>query len=87
MLEERELLYEQVLEEKGSFKRVRRWWRGWHPDLGKLISGWQGEETVQETTVIRPRIIIEVRDGETKDGCLAEEESRVKKVDEATVIC
>jgi len=54
----KEILDEQTIYEQGSFRQVRRWYRGRHPELGRLIqpektlSGdW---ETVAEETVIRP---------------------------------
>jgi len=71
-----ELLCEQVIEENGSFKRVKRWWRGWHPELGKLCFGWQGKETIQEIAVIKPIMIIEVKPAreEFKSAVFPEEE-------------
>lgn len=48
------ILDEQILYQKGSFKRVRQYLRGWHPELGKLHMGWQGRETVVEKEAVAP---------------------------------
>ena len=49
------ILGEQVLSEYGFFRRVRRFVKGKHPDLGILQVGWSGGwETVWETDVFRP---------------------------------
>jgi len=61
MSSERELLCEQVIKENGNFKIVRRWWRGWYPELGRLGFGLQGKETIQEITVIKASKTIEVK--------------------------
>jgi hypothetical protein len=49
-----EILDEHVLYQKGSYKHVKRWLRGVHPELGLITrSGITGElETVQEADVI-----------------------------------
>jgi hypothetical protein len=44
-----ELLDQQVLYQHGLFQRVRRWWRGIHPEKGAITRGWTGWETVEET--------------------------------------
>ena len=49
-----EIVGEQVLYQNGSFRRVRRWIRGWHPELGQLMMGFTGPETVMEVDSIRP---------------------------------
>lgn len=51
-----EILDEQILAQNGSFKRVKRYLRGWHPDLpnARLHMGWQGRETIVEKDVITP---------------------------------
>ncbi len=51
-----EILDEIVLHssETGTYKRVRRWIRGWHAELGSLIWGITGKETIIETDVVRP---------------------------------
>ncbi len=53
-----EILHEQVVEndERGICQRVRRWLSGWHPEEGRLILGWTGEETEVEKTVIKPTV-------------------------------
>ena len=49
-----EILDEQVLHEQGSFRRVRRYLRGWHPELGGILHmGWQGKETIIKCDVIK----------------------------------
>ena len=51
-----ELLSEQVIEKQGSFEKVVRYYRGWHPSLRGAVlmgNGWTGRETRQETTIIR----------------------------------
>ena len=52
----KELLHEEILEKHGAFQRVRRYWKGWHPELedAVLTNGWTGKETKQEIDVIRP---------------------------------
>jgi hypothetical protein len=52
-----EILGEQVIERNGDRKKVRRWLRGKHPELGKIIRGYTGYETVQEVEVIKPEIL------------------------------
>jgi hypothetical protein len=48
------LLDEQILEISGACQRVRRWWKGSHPDKGVIIRGLTGLETVQDTYRIVP---------------------------------
>jgi hypothetical protein len=43
-----ELLSEKAIAQRGRFQRVRRWWRGIHPDKGVITKGWSGWETVEE---------------------------------------
>ena len=50
---ERELLDEQVICQSGSWQRVRRWWRGIHPEIGTITMGWSGWETVEERDRVR----------------------------------
>lgn len=56
-----EILDEHIISEKGCYRFVRRWVRGWHPDLGQLTWGLAGKETVMEISVIRPTIVIEIK--------------------------
>lgn len=55
---EPELLGEQIIYEKGSLRRVRRYYRGWYPNMGPLSvltsTGWQGQETIVEMDAVRP---------------------------------
>ena len=49
-----EVLSEIVLYQKGSYKRVRRYLRGVHPDRGVIIRGFTGLETIEEKDIIVP---------------------------------
>jgi len=60
---ENDLLDEQVIFERGRFQRIRRWWRGLHPDRGTLVQGWTGWETVEEVDRILPARTFVVRRG------------------------
>ncbi len=49
----------EIIEVHGSFRRVRYWFHGWHPDLchgpdDKLIHGLTGRETVVVRDELRP---------------------------------
>jgi len=57
-----EVLDEQVILEHGHFQRVRRWWRGIHPDKGVVIRGLSGWETVEEKDRILPMRTVLVRE-------------------------
>ena len=57
------ILSEHVLYEKGPYRRVRRWIKGKHPDLGPLQIGWSGDwETIVDTDVLIARGTFEVRE-------------------------
>ena len=50
-----EVISEITLEQQGSFRRVRRWLNGHHPQEGILTHGWQGEpQTIQDVEIITP---------------------------------
>jgi len=49
-----EILDEQVVSRNGPFMRVKRWLRGVHPELGVIVWGYTGWETLVEKDVIRP---------------------------------
>jgi hypothetical protein len=49
-----ELLDEKVISRNGPWQRIRRWWRGIHPDRGVVIHGWTGWETVEEIDRLVP---------------------------------
>lgn len=51
-----EVLDEQVLYQQGVYRRVRQYLRGWHPELGVLHMGWQGQETIVEKDMIRASV-------------------------------
>jgi len=53
-VEELEMVGEQILYSNGSLSRVRRWIKGQHPHLGKIIYGLTGWETEVEIDVIKP---------------------------------
>ena len=53
-LGEIEILDEHVLYQKDCFRKVRRWLRGKHPELGVLHVGYSGWETIQEVEVMIP---------------------------------
>lgn len=55
-----EIVGEQLLKRHGSLKRVRRYLKGWRPELGALHQGWQGQETIVEEQIIGPLAIFEV---------------------------
>ena len=47
------ILSQEVLLDRGTFKRVRQYISGHHPLLGKLHEGWTGAETVIERDIVR----------------------------------
>ncbi len=49
-----EILDEHVIHRNNSYCRVRQWLRGVHPELGVIVKGWTGLETLVEKDVIRP---------------------------------
>jgi hypothetical protein len=53
-MRDNELLDEKVVFQRGPFRRVRRWWRGVHPDKGPIILGWSGWETLEEADRVLP---------------------------------
>lgn len=56
------ILGEQVLNESGPYRRVRRYVKGKHPELGPLQIGWSGGwETVWECDVFHPKQTFEVK--------------------------
>ena len=48
------LLHEEIVYQNNSFYIVKRWYEGWHPELGILIFGWNGKETYVEKDIIKP---------------------------------
>jgi hypothetical protein len=57
-----DLLDEKVIFQNGRLQRVRRWWRGIHPDRGVIVHGWTGWETVEECDRILPLGTVNVND-------------------------
>lgn len=59
-----EIVGEQTVFQQGSFKRVLRWYRGKHPEIGVLQPPWKGLsgdwETVVEEGVILPLFMARV---------------------------
>lgn len=45
---------EVVLNQDGTFRRIRQYLAGWHPERGVLHFGWSGRETIVERDVISP---------------------------------
>lgn len=67
-----EILGEQVLHQQGSFRRLRRWLRGKHPELGLLQPPWAGLsgdwETVVEVDAVSPLFTVRVDNAVTLAG-------------------
>lgn len=59
-----EILGEEVLSQSGCFRRVRRWLRGVHPELGTIVRGHTGWETLQETSVVKAMQVFQVAETE-----------------------
>jgi hypothetical protein len=57
----KELLDVQVVYQNGRLQRVRRWWRGIHPETGTITQGWTGWETLEEKDCIRPMHVFVVK--------------------------
>jgi hypothetical protein len=53
-------LDEKVVEQRGPWQLVRRWWKGVHPDKGTIVFGWSGWETVEEFLRFRPAHVVHV---------------------------
>jgi hypothetical protein len=56
-----ELLDQKVIYQRGRFQRVRRWWRGAHPEKGTITKGWTGWETVEDKERLLPVRTFSVR--------------------------
>ena len=56
------MLDQQVLYQRGCFKRVRRYLRGIFPERGIISKGYTGFETIEEVDVISAIKKIEVRE-------------------------
>lgn len=52
-----EVLDEHIIWQQGSFYHIKRWLRGVHPNLGIIVNGLTGLETVQEIKTIQPTAI------------------------------
>lgn len=53
---EAKLLDEKVISQLGYLPRIRRWWRGAHPERGTITMGWSGWETVEEIVHVPIRV-------------------------------
>jgi hypothetical protein len=60
-MSKQELLDQKVIYQRGPLQRVRRWWKGIHPERGAIIWGLTGWETVEEQDRIVPAHIFTVR--------------------------
>lgn len=49
-----DILDQQIVYQRGSFQRIKRWWRGIRPGRGTITWGWTGWETVEETDRVIP---------------------------------
>ena len=78
----RELLQEEILFKSGAFERVRRFWKGWHPELenAKLGMGWKGKETEQEVTIIKPSKTFKVNNEEGKTTTRTRKRNRESRI-------
>ena len=61
-----EVLNEEIVSRNGSFLRIKRWLKGVHPQLGTIVNGLTGLETLVEKDVIRPLHTFHVQ--EVKDA-------------------
>ena len=43
-----ELVGEEVVYQSGSYRKVRRYWRGIHPALGVIVRGWSGWDSSED---------------------------------------
>lgn len=49
-----EILDEEIIYENKSFRKLKRWIKGIHPELGIIVRGYTGFETLIEKEVIIP---------------------------------
>jgi hypothetical protein len=67
-----EILSEQLLHKQGSFRRVRRWFRGKHPELGILVPphcGLSGDwETIADVDLVSPLFTVKVDSADDLGG-------------------
>jgi hypothetical protein len=60
-MRDRAILDEKVIFRKGPLQRIKRWWKGIHPDRGMVHQGWTGWETVEEKDRIVPERVFTVK--------------------------
>jgi hypothetical protein len=58
---EKVILDEKIIFRKGPLQRIKRWWKGVHPDTGTVVQGWTGLETVEEKDRIVPERVFTVK--------------------------
>ena len=51
----KEKIGEKVIYQQGTYRKVQRWYKGWHPDIGVLTHGHSGEETVTVEDIVSAR--------------------------------
>lgn len=69
MNKEYRVISEEILQQQGSFKRVRRWLEGHHQEEGILTSGWQGEpQTIKDVDIITPVATVTVYEGNSNNS-------------------
>lgn len=57
-------IHEEVISKSGSYRRVKRWYKGIYPDKGTILRGFTGWETLVEIDVIIPHFTIFVAEKE-----------------------
>lgn len=56
------ILDEKVIEETDHFKVIKRWIKGYHPELGSIQIGWsKGVETIAECRILKSLRTFEVQ--------------------------
>lgn len=60
-METSDILDTQIISQANAVRRVRRWWRGIHPEKGIITRGLTGWETVEERDLL-PVHILDVND-------------------------
>lgn len=55
-----EILDEEVVYKNNNFYSIKRWIKGVHPELGTIVRGYTGWETLIEIDVIRPTMKYQV---------------------------
>ena len=61
-VEKLEMVHEEIIYSNGSFLHVRRWVKGKHPHLGKILYGFTGWETEITKSVVKPKHLFVVKE-------------------------